>query len=691
MRIIEKIEIKHFRSFLGTPKPYQTEASRLTHLNVFSGANDSGKSNVLRALNLFFNDEIASGIAFDFNRDFFIGKKDAGHKVIEIAISFDLSEDKKRDKFLPEKFKISKFYDRNGFRNYTYSFPLKAKEVRIDSRAEQNAHVADLFLPANPTEVERNNAAKREWNYRVKFAGFLNKSVSFEYVPAIRDRHFFSHLFGRVISQIKHNEDKKNEAHQKEKQKIIEWRKTVKNKSESKDFLNNLSSETWRSQRIIDIDNEKIKSRLNAAIISLESEINEYSMGLIKSVDFISSEFKIGQNLRSFFEGFDIGTGDEKTVSLKLRGDGVQAKFVPKILDFISSIDSEKKYFLWGFEEPENSAEYRNQQELAKEFKEGFSTRKQIFITTHSEEFLQLYDGADVRVESRASNLYHVKKIKDDDHGEYSQIYMFDVDSGEFEFANQSSQLQYDLGQSYLTAKHSKELKAREVEFFKEKEAIRKENEALVDKLRETTKPLFFVEDSYDELYKLVWLKLYDQVFTDDNFSTVFNKVCPFSIFKAEGADCLAGFLRAKNIEHFRGRKVLGLFDFDQEGVKQFKSLKNETYWNATNDGTKVEGLLRKRRDHDCFYAMLTPIHNELSSLADMNWPSFIEIENLLPLDFLKSNDFVNEKVTTGNTTYWEIKKDKKNKIWKKIAGMDKSELKNFVPLYRRIYQVFGL
>lgn len=348
MKIIEKIEIKHFRSFLGTPQPYKTEIIDVNDLNIFSGANDSGKSNILRALNLFFNDEISYGVPFEFDRDFFIGKKDSGHKVIEIGISFDLSKDKSRDLFLPEKFKISKFYDRNGFRNYIYTFHLKEKkeEVKIDSRAENNKEVKDIFLADNPDEKEIKNASKREWIYRVKFSGFLNKSISFEYVPAIRDKNFFSQLLGRLITQIKNNEDGKIEKLQKEKNKIINWEKTLKNKTEKKDFIENIKQSNWRKSRLGNIEEEsKNESKLSAAITKLEEEINKYSVDLIKSINFLDSEFKIGKNLQEFFEGFDIGTGKEKTISLKLRGDGIQAKFVPKILNFMSETDSEKNIF----------------------------------------------------------------------------------------------------------------------------------------------------------------------------------------------------------------------------------------------------------------------------------------------------------------------------------------------------------
>ena len=51
MRYIEKIEISKFRSFGETIKIDTFD------FNVFSGGNDSGKSNILKALNLFFNNQ----------------------------------------------------------------------------------------------------------------------------------------------------------------------------------------------------------------------------------------------------------------------------------------------------------------------------------------------------------------------------------------------------------------------------------------------------------------------------------------------------------------------------------------------------------------------------------------------------------------------------------------------------------
>lgn len=694
MKLIECIEIKHFRSFLGTPKEYETKIDNIKDLNVFSGANDSGKSNVLRALNLFFNNEIAPDSEFEFNRDFFQGKKDASFKVIEIGISFDLSRDPKRDRFLPDKFKISKFYDRYGFRNYIYSFRLKGQkdDIKIDSRAENNSGVKNFFLTESSTDEERKSAEKREWNYRVKFSGFLNKSISFQYIPAIRDKGFFARLFGRVIAQIKENEDVSLQELQRERQKIIDWEDTLKNKSEKKEFKESIQNEAWREFRIGTIETSlRGESKLSASISKLEEEINNYSNGLINSIDFLASEFKVGKNLQEFFEGFDVGTGNNKSISFKLRGDGVQAKYVPKILDFLSTIDKGKKYFLWGFEEPENSAEYKNQQQLAQEFKDIFCGNKQIFITTHSEEFLQLYDDNSIQKEHRRCNLYHVKKDNNPLYGDFSRIYFFDVDKYEFNFANQKSLLEDDLGQSHLIAKFSKQLKQIRDDFINEKKQLQDENNSLRVSIEKSLKPLVFVEDTYDELYKIAWLKVFRISHNKDNFEQLFLENSPFSIFRAEGASPLAGFLRAKNIDFLKERKIIGVFDFDIEGVSQFKNIKNGTYWNSNVAGTKTSGLYKKRNDHTCFFAMLIPVPEDLKGLADLNYPSFVEIENLLPSTFLIENSFANESITTGDTKYLEIKSDKKSKIWDKMFELDHADLSNFEILFKTIYSIFSL
>ena len=65
MRIIKEIRIGYFRSF-----SQKVEVKTIKDLNIFSGKNDSGKSNILKALNLFFSDE-----KVDFLNNFINNKK----------------------------------------------------------------------------------------------------------------------------------------------------------------------------------------------------------------------------------------------------------------------------------------------------------------------------------------------------------------------------------------------------------------------------------------------------------------------------------------------------------------------------------------------------------------------------------------------------------------------------------------
>ncbi|MFY7671572.1 AAA family ATPase [Tenacibaculum sp. MEBiC06402] len=56
MQIIKSIRIKYFRSILNTTRG-NIKYLPTKDLNIIVGSNDAGKSNYLRALNLFFNNE----------------------------------------------------------------------------------------------------------------------------------------------------------------------------------------------------------------------------------------------------------------------------------------------------------------------------------------------------------------------------------------------------------------------------------------------------------------------------------------------------------------------------------------------------------------------------------------------------------------------------------------------------------
>jgi chromosome segregation ATPase len=93
LKLISEVEIKGFRSIR------HCKLEDLGDFTVFSGLNNSAKSNFLRALNAFFNDQTDKDIWLDVNSDFFrpyLGK----NKKRQISVSVKFS--------LPDYFKFRK-------------------------------------------------------------------------------------------------------------------------------------------------------------------------------------------------------------------------------------------------------------------------------------------------------------------------------------------------------------------------------------------------------------------------------------------------------------------------------------------------------------------------------------------------------------------------------------------------------
>ena len=83
MVVLKRIHIKNFRSISDA-------TIDLDDFNFFVGKNDSGKSNVLKAVNLFFNDKTDYDTPFNFSKDYSKFDKRSIHQAKEITISLDI-------------------------------------------------------------------------------------------------------------------------------------------------------------------------------------------------------------------------------------------------------------------------------------------------------------------------------------------------------------------------------------------------------------------------------------------------------------------------------------------------------------------------------------------------------------------------------------------------------------------------
>ncbi len=155
---LKKIRIKNFRSIVD-------ETLILDEFNVFVGLNDCGKSNVLKALNLFFNGETENGHALDFPRDYCQHGKTGKGKAKEIIVEVDL--------LVPDSFKEA------GIKTW--------KKVWRDN---------ELFSD-NLTEIVN------EYSKCVT----LFKRIKYEYIPAVKSEIYFQDLLLKLYNSMIHSAD----------------------------------------------------------------------------------------------------------------------------------------------------------------------------------------------------------------------------------------------------------------------------------------------------------------------------------------------------------------------------------------------------------------------------------------------------------------------------------------------------
>lgn len=251
MKIIERIEIHRFRSI--------SDAAIITdELTIFSGINNSGKSNILRALNLFFNNETSFLRPYEFSKDYnraFTGQA-GGKRMIKITLHFPAQG----KAALNAPFSISRTFEENLSSIYD-------------------------FCSTNP--VVQSRLEKNDGNIRRQFTAFLNK-IEFFYIPAVRDKDFVQSLFLNFEKLIEN--DKSDEF----EDKIKDLSGVLKKKSEdiSNDFEEfiGLPTEAVLSSEITDI--------LGAVEINVDSGIE-----VLRRIKNVTRYEKVKVNLFSSGDG----------------------------------------------------------------------------------------------------------------------------------------------------------------------------------------------------------------------------------------------------------------------------------------------------------------------------------------------------------------------------------------------------
>lgn len=157
MKFIKSIEVRNFRSIKSI-----TKNLNLSDLNIFVGQNDNGKSNILRALNLFFNNQAEVGVPFRFDDEYCFHANSGTGSRKEIRIDLLIEPQKGR------------------FTN--------AKTVKWTKKWKRDGSVIDIreyFNTGEPVPVKDN---VYKW---------LDK-LTYRYVPAIKGADYFNLLMGEL-------------------------------------------------------------------------------------------------------------------------------------------------------------------------------------------------------------------------------------------------------------------------------------------------------------------------------------------------------------------------------------------------------------------------------------------------------------------------------------------------------------
>lgn len=518
MRIIDKIEVNYFRS------AYSIALTDLRDITIFIGENDSGKSNILKSLNLFFNNETEHETAVNFTEDISRtrekeAKKAKGRLTIWIKITFN---NFRSWQSLPEKFYIKKSWTR-------YS---PTPDVKFSDGI-------------NGTTIGR----------------FLS-SIKFHYIPPIRSREIFSCYLNLLHDSL--------------------------------------------------IDDEKAGiSDSSGVLMKKINESTESMADKIQTALGIQSTIDVPKDLRVLFSALDFTTRhNDFFISLQKRGDGLQTRHIPYILDFVAR--RSKIHHIWAYEEPENSLEISKAYELAEQFKSEFSVDNQIFITTHSPAF---YD-----ISGDKAKRFHVFQAGNGHETDLSTNVAITNNSDADSF----------VGTAAFIASRTKDL-------IEEHKSLKESNAELSAKLKEANLPQIVVEGPTD---KIIFDKALDVFFPDEHFCEVVAANC---------ATKLQSYLTASGyISRDGALPIVGIFDNDDEGRKAFDSIKN------TKSLPGIEGKIISQNKR--IYALILPLPPN-SNVIQKKVRDKIngEFKVSIPIEFMFSKETLQEAIINNKLRLKDI------------------------------------
>lgn len=399
---IKKIKLENFRAYKGEI------AIDLNDLNVFVGKNDIGKSTILEALDIFFNEN--KGVIKVDKDDVNKQSKNEGDPEIKISVVFtDLPVSLTIDTTNPTSLADEYLLNQDGCLEITKKYPNAGKEkVFINAYHPTNPACAGLLLKKN-ADLKKMLTDGINCDDKTKNAE-MRKAIWNHYADSLQ-------LEETEIELAK--EDAKNTWIQLKNYMPLyslfqSDRKNSDGDSEVQNPMKLAVQEILKNQRLMDSLNEvanEVEAKLNQVVGKTLEKLNEMNPEIAES---LTPVIPSAESLKwvDVFKSVSI-TGDED-IPINKRGSGVKRLI---LLNFFRAEAERRKSennipsIIYAIEEPETSQHPNHQRKLIEAFIElSNSDNTQILLTTHSPSIVKLLQ------------FDHIKLIKNDPQKEVVNV-----------------------------------------------------------------------------------------------------------------------------------------------------------------------------------------------------------------------------------------------------------------------------
>lgn len=316
--LIKKIEISGFRSI-------ENVTLQAHEINIFAGSNDVGKSNILKALNLFFNGQTDFLKQLKFDDDY---NKVARAKAIRSTKGKQL-------------IKIRIYLNPPS----TYNILNNSSNLFLERQYDRFGNRTEKFPSFSKDENKKRAAITR----------LINK-VKYIYIPALKGEDVLQYLLSLIGEQQLVSESD-----------ILGLNDSIKDK-------------TYNLQEILESSGIAIGTSFG-----LPTLLSDFWQKL--SVNTLYENFKKLDEEIKGSNGSNPLNPAQFSISLLNRGEGIKSKYIPPLLQWLDNNDR-SKLFIWGIDEPENSLEFGLSDKLARLYFDNYALQNQIFLTSHSLAFI---------------------------------------------------------------------------------------------------------------------------------------------------------------------------------------------------------------------------------------------------------------------------------------------------------------